>query len=60
MWAGTIYAPKAKIILGQVTKNIYGRVLARDVVIHQFAKVFRVDFDPINAMQVAYSLKNEL
>lgn len=55
MWAGTVYAPKAKVVLGQVTKTIYGRFLARDVVVHQFAKVYRVDFDPTDAMQVSYA-----
>lgn len=55
MWAGTIYAPKAKVIMGQVTKAIYGRILARDVVVHQFAKFYRVDFNPTDAMQVSYA-----
>ena len=55
LWAGTIFAPKAKVIMGQVNKTIYGRILARDVVVHQYAKVYRVDFNPINAMQVAYA-----
>jgi len=55
MWAGTIYAPKAKDVLGQVTKTIYGRVLARDVVVHQFATVYRVDFNPTDALQVSYA-----
>jgi hypothetical protein len=55
MWAGTVYAPKAKVVLGQVTKTIYGRFLARDVVVHQFAKVYRVDFNPTDAMQVSYA-----
>ena len=52
MWAGTIYAPKAKVIMGQVTKTIYGRVLARDVIVHQYAKVYRVDFNPNDFVQV--------
>lgn len=56
LWAGSIFAPKAKVILGQVNKTIYGRVLARSVVVHQFAKVFRVDFDPVDDMQVVYSI----
>ena len=55
MWAGTIYAPKAKVVLGQVTKTIYGRVLARDVVVHQFATVYRVDFNPTDALLVSYA-----
>lgn len=52
-WAGTIFAPKAKVVLGQVNKTVYGRFLARDVIVHQYARVFRVDFDPVDAMQVA-------
>lgn len=56
LWAGSIFAPKAKVILGQVNKTIYGRVLARSVIVHQFAKVFRVDFDPVDDMQVVYSI----
>lgn len=58
-WAGTIFAPKAKVIMGQVNKTIYGRILARDVVIHQYAKVYRVDFDPITSMQVAFSVSKK-
>ena len=54
MWAGTIFAPKAKIIMGQTVKTIYGRILGRDVVVHQFAKIFRVDFAPTDVMQIAY------
>lgn len=56
LWAGSIFAPKAKVILGQVNKTIYGRVLARSVVVHQFAKVFRVDFDPVDDTQVVYAI----
>lgn len=56
LWAGSIFAPKAKVILGQVNKTIYGRVLARSVVVHQFAKVFRVDFDPVDDTQVVYTI----
>lgn len=55
VWAGTIYAPKAKVIMGQVTKTIYGRILGRDVVVHQNSNVYRVDFNPTDAMQVAYA-----
>ena len=56
VWAGTIFAPKAKVVMGQVTKTIYGRILARSVVIHQYSKVYRVDFSPTDAMQVACNL----
>ena len=55
LWAGTIYAPKAKVVMGQVNKTIYGRILARDVIVHQNSNVYRVDFDPTDASQVAYA-----
>lgn len=55
LWAGTIYAPKAKVVMGQVNKTIYGRILGRDVVVHQNSNVYRVDFNPTDASQVAYT-----
>ena len=55
VWGGTIYAPKASVVMGQVSKVVYGRILARNVNIHQNTKVYRVDFNPIDAMQVAYA-----
>ena len=55
LWAGTVYAPKAKVVMGQVSKAIYGRVLGRDVDIHQYSRVYRVDFNPTDAVQVAYA-----
>lgn len=54
LWAGTIYAPKAKVVVGQVNKTIYGRILGRDVIVHQNSNVYRVDFNPTDATQVAY------
>ena len=54
LWAGTVYAPKAKVVMGQVSKAIYGRILGRDVDIHQYSRVYRVDFNPTDALQVAY------
>ena len=46
-FGGTIYAPLSKLILGQEVKIIYGRFLAKDITVHQYSKVYRVDFDPI-------------
>ena len=54
-WAGTIYAPKAGVVMGQVSKTIYGRILARNVTIHQNSNVYRVDFNPTDVMQVSYA-----
>ena len=55
VWGGTIYAPKASVVMGQVSKVVYGRILARNVTIHQNTKVYRVDFNPTDASQVAYA-----
>lgn len=41
--------------MGQANKRIYGRVLARDVVVHQYAEVYRVDYNPIDTLQIAYT-----
>lgn len=49
-FAGTLYAPLAKIIMGQTEKTFYGRVLARDITIHQYTKIFRVDFNPMEPL----------
>ncbi len=46
-WAGTIYAAKAQLILGQTIKSIHGRFLGKSVIVHQNTDVYRVDFNPI-------------
>lgn len=46
-FGGTIYAPLSKLVLGQDTKMIYGRFLAKDITVHQYSKVFRVDYNPV-------------
>lgn len=47
IFGGTIYAPLSKLILGQTHKILYGRFLAKDITVHQFTKVYRVDYNPI-------------
>lgn len=47
VFGGTIYAPLSKVVLGQVNKRLYGRFFAKDITVHQYAKVFRVDYAPI-------------
>ena len=47
VWAGTLIAPNAKLVLGQTeNKKIYGQFLGRGVTVHQYSKVFRVPFNP--------------
>lgn len=45
-FGGTIYAPLSKLILGQVHKRLYGRFLAKDLIVHQYTQIFRVDNAP--------------
>jgi len=47
VWAGTLIAPNAKLVLGQTqNKKIYGQFLGKGVTVHQYSKVFRVPFNP--------------
>ena len=46
-FGGTIYAPLSKLILGQTHKILYGRFFAKDITVHQFTKVYRVDYNPV-------------
>lgn len=46
MWAGTIFAPNANLILGQSNKKLYGRFLGKDITVHQYATVYSVNFKP--------------
>ena len=47
VWAGTIIAPNAKLVLGQTqNKKYYGQFLGNGVSVHQYSKIFRVLFNP--------------
>ena len=47
VWAGTIIAPNAKLVLGQTqNKKIYGQFYGKGVTVHQYSKIFRVPFNP--------------
>lgn len=46
MWAGTIFAPNADLILGQSNKKLYGRFLGRNITVHQYATLYSVSFNP--------------
>ena len=46
MWAGTIFAPNADLILGQSNKSLYGRFLGKNVTVHQYAQVYSIPFAP--------------
>ena len=50
-WGGTIIAPIARIVLGQSSKKIFGSFLGKDVIVHQYSKLFHVKFNPVNQVQ---------
>ena len=52
MWAGTIFAPNADLILGQSSKKLYGRFLGKDITVHQYATVYHVKFEPENTLEL--------
>ena len=57
-WAGFIYAPNAKIVLGQAGyKTVYGQVLANGITVHQKTKIFRVEYKP-NKVQI-FAMRRE-
>ncbi|MBR6449442.1 MAG: hypothetical protein IKS96_05800 [Fibrobacter sp.] len=47
VWAGSLIAPNAKIVLGQAqNKKIYGQFLGKGVSVHQYSKVYKIPFNP--------------
>ncbi len=53
-WAGTLFAPKAKLVLGQAKKSLYGRFVGNGITVHQYASLYVVHFDPQTKMTIAY------
>jgi len=53
-WAGTIFAPKAKLVLGQAKKSIYGRFVGNGITVHQYATFHAVPFAPKTKTAIAH------
>ena len=53
-WAGTLFAPKAKLVLGQAKKSLYGRFVGNGITVHQYASLHVVHFDPQTKMTIAH------
>ena len=47
MVAGSIVAPHSEVILAQSWKLYYGKIYAEKISVHQYAKLYHVDFNPI-------------
>ena len=51
MVAGNIIAPNAEVIIAQSRKVFYGKIYANKISVHQYAKLYHVDFSPIQPPQ---------
>jgi hypothetical protein len=52
-WAGSLFAPNARLILGQAgNKVLYGEFLADGIAVHQYTTIHKISFDPIEPMNV--------
>ncbi|WP_297947492.1 hypothetical protein [uncultured Fibrobacter sp.] len=45
--AGNIVAPYSEVVIAQSKKLFYGMIFADKISVHQYAKIYHVDFDPI-------------
>lgn len=48
-WAGTVFAPRSDLVMGQTEKLMYGRFLGKAVTMHQNSRIYRVDYNPIDS-----------
>lgn len=55
-FAGTIIAPNAEVVIGQVGKEFYGAIYAKRIIVHQETKVTWVPF--VNAQASAVAINN--
>lgn len=44
IFAGTIFAPTSNVILGQSNKIFYGTVIANDITVHQYSRIYHIPF----------------
>ena len=44
VFAGTILAPSSNVILGQSNKIFYGSVIANDITVHQYSRIYHIPF----------------
>ncbi len=56
-WYGTLIAPSATVVLGQTShKVICGQVYAKNIITHQYSKIYNVPFNPTRPVVTAYTL----
>ena len=47
MVAGNIVAPYSEVVIAQSRKLFYGTIFAKNISVHQYAKIYHVDFNPV-------------
>ena len=53
MVAGRIVAPYSHVISAQSRKLFYGTIFAKKISVHQYAKIYHIDFYPIRTLIVS-------
>ena len=53
-WSGTLFAPKAKLVLGQAKKSLYGRFVGNGITVHQYTTFHVVPFAPKAKAAIAH------
>ena len=53
MVAGRIVAPYSHVISAQSRKLFYGSIFAKKISVHQYAKIYHVEFNPIQSLIVS-------
>ena len=53
-WAGNLYAPNAKIVLGQTKhKTLYGQILGNGITVHQHSRLYFYRYKPESGIVVS-------
>ena len=52
MVAGNIVAPYSEVVIAQSRKLFYGKIYAEKISVHQYARFYHVDFNPIRSLDV--------
>jgi len=56
MVAGNIVAPYSEVVIAQSRKLFYGKIYAEKISVHQYARFYHVDFNPIRSLDVCMGI----
>ena len=49
MVAGNIVAPYSEVVIAQSRKLFYGTIVAKNISVHQYARIYHVEFNPVQS-----------